>query len=271
MYRFTDDCLIGIDQIDEEHKHLFELINSAINLLHNDFITDKYHQLESLLCELEDYADTHFEHEETYMKEIHDPELDLQIKQHQEFCEKINELSIHGKDDVDEQQETLEEMLVYLTKWLYRHILCSDTMIGKLEAIEKEEDPCAFTEKYFTGIELIDREHRELFKIIAEARNLIKAELLHDKYDEIVAILEQLKDYTEVHFHDEEEYMESINYPKIDAQKRAHEAFIERLREINLEDVDEHQQEYLEELIEFLVGWLINHIFKNDKLIGKEQ
>ena len=144
-------------------------------------------------------------------------------------------------------------------------------MIGKLEAIEKEEDPCAFTEKYFTGIELIDREHRELFKIIAEARNLIKAELLHDKYDEIVAILEQLKDYTEVHFHDEEEYMESINYPKIDAQKRAHEAFIERLREINLEDVDEHQQEYLEELIEFLVGWLINHIFKNDKLIGKEQ
>ena len=65
--------------------------------------------------------------------------------------------------------------------------------------------------------------------------------------------------------------MESINYPKIDAQKRAHEAFIERLREINLEDVDEHQQEYLEELIEFLVGWLINHIFKNDKLIGKEQ
>lgn len=270
MYYFTEDCLIGIEQIDDEHRHLFELINEVMELLHNNIVTDKYHQLNKLLDDLKKYADTHFEHEEAYMESINDPELAMQKQQHQDFCEKIDALDIQCKDSEEEQQETLEEMMFYLTKWLYHHILGSDIMIGKLQPLKEEADFCVFTEKYFTGIELIDQEHRKLFEIIAEANSLIKEELLHDKYDEIVNILEQLKDYTKKHFQDEEAYMESIGYSCLDAQKRAHEAFVEKLTEINLEDVDDHQQEYLEELMEFLLGWLINHILKADKMIGEE-
>lgn len=270
MYRFTEDCIIGIEQIDQEHSRLFELINGVMELLHNDVITDKYHQIEALLKDLEDYADTHFEHEEAYMEGIQDPELPMQKKQHAQFREKIDMLDLADINTEEQQQETLEELIVYLTKWLYHHILGSDIMIGKMHILKEEEDPGAFTEKYFTGIEMIDREHRRLFEIIAEANSLIKAELLHDKYDEIVGILEQLRDYTKEHFRDEEEYMESIQYSRLDAQKRAHEAFVEKLEAINLEEVDERQQEYLEELMEFLLGWLINHILMSDKLIGEE-
>lgn len=270
MYRFTEDCLIGIGQIDEEHRHLFELINGVMELLQNEVIEDKYHRIEELLEELKDYADTHFEHEEAYMESIEDPELPIQKKQHAQFREKVNILDLSAKDTPEEQQKTLEEIMTYLTRWLYHHILSSDMMIGKMQQIRKNENPYAFTEKYFTGIEMIDEEHRRLFEIIAEADSLIKAELLHDKYDEIVGILEQLKDYTRVHFGDEEEYMESISYSGLAAQKLAHEAFIEKLEEINLEEVDEHQQEYLEELMEFLASWLINHILKMDKRIGEE-
>lgn len=270
MYRFTEDCLIGIGQIDEEHRHLFELINGVMELLQNEVIEDKYHRIEELLEELKDYADTHFEHEEAYMESIEDPELPVQKKQHAQFREKVNILDLSAKDTPEEQQKTLEEIMTYLTRWLYHHILSSDMMIGKMQQIRKNENPYAFTEKYFTGIEMIDEEHRRLFEIIAEADSLIKAELLHDKYDEIVGILEQLKDYTRVHFGDEEEYMESISYSGLAAQKLAHEAFIEKLEEINLEEVDEHQQEYLEELMEFLASWLINHILKMDKRIGEE-
>ncbi|MBU5474702.1 bacteriohemerythrin [Roseburia sp. MSJ-14] len=268
MYRFTEDCLIGIDQIDEEHRHLFELINAVMDLLHNDAIADKYHQLNALLDDLKEYADTHFEHEEAYMESIQDPELAVQKQQHQEFREKIDSLDIQSKDSEEEQKEMLEEMMMYLTKWLYHHILGSDIMIGKLHSIQ--ENPSVFDEKYYTGIEFIDEEHRRLFEIIEEANQLIKAELLHDKYDEIVRILGELKEYTQEHFKDEEEYMERIGYSGLEAQKRAHEAFVEKLTEINLEEVDERQQEYLEELMEFLLGWLINHILKADKKIGEE-
>lgn len=270
MYRFTEDCLIGIDQIDEEHRHLFELINDVMELLHNNAVTDKYHQLNELLDNLKEYADTHFKHEEAYMESIKDPELAMQKKQHQEFCEKIDALDIKSKDSEEEQQETLEEMMLYLTKWLYHHILGSDIMIGKLQPLKEEDDPCVFSEKYFTGIELIDEEHRKLFEIIAEANSLIKEEFLHDKFDEIVGILEQLKDYTKEHFKDEEKYMESIGYSRLDVQRRAHEAFVEKLTEINLDEVDDNQQQYLEELMDFLLGWLINHILKEDKKIGEE-
>ena len=33
MYRFTEDCLTGIETIDEEHRRLFQLINESIELL----------------------------------------------------------------------------------------------------------------------------------------------------------------------------------------------------------------------------------------------
>ena len=65
--------------------------------------------------------------------------------------------------------------------------------------------------------------------------------------------------------------MERIHYPELDAQKRAHTAFVERLVEIDLselDDMDDNQQEYLIDLIQFLAGWLINHILGSDKKIG---
>ena len=35
-----------------------------------------------------------------------------------------------------------------------------------------------------------------------------------------------------------------------------------------LDKIDDHQQEYLLELIDFLAGWLVNHILKMDTKIG---
>ena len=82
----------------------------------------------------------------------------------------------------------------------------------------------------------------------------------------------ELKDYTESHFSDEEELMKKIGYPEIEAQKRAHSAFVEKLVNIDfreLEAMDDNQEEYLMDLIGFLLGWLSNHILASDKKIGK--
>ena len=66
---------------------------------------------------------------------------------------------------------------------------------------------------------------------------------------------------------DEEEYMEKIGYEGLAAQKLAHESFVDRLTGINMEEVDDGQQEYLFELIDYLLEWLKNHILKMDKQI----
>ncbi len=160
----------------------------------------------------------------------------------------------------------LDDLLRYLVTWLYRHIISSDLMIGKLKPSEDRTAP-EFNDTYLTNIPLIDKEHRELFRIIGDVYRVMTDELAFDKYDEIVHLLEELRDYTKFHFQDEEMYMESIHYDGLEAQKRAHEAFVSRLEEMDLEHVDENQQETLEDLMEFLTEWLVNHILHTDKKI----
>lgn len=268
MYEFTEDCLIHIDEIDDEHRRLFQMLNEAIQLA--DESADVTPVANNLIANLKDYAATHFAHEETYMESISDPELPLQRKEHAAFTKKINTF-VPDTSSADAARESLQTLLNYLAHWLFNHILSSDIMIGKLSSkTEKASDPFAFTDAFKTGIQSVDDQHQRLFDIIRETNDLIHEELLHDKYDEIMRLLTQLREYTEFHFHDEEALMERIHYPELEAQKRAHTAFVERLVEIDLSDLDnmdDNQQDYLIELVDFLLSWLSNHILGSDKKI----
>lgn len=270
MFQFTKDCIIGVEQIDKEHEYLFELINEAMELLYYGCIGDRYDDIKEILAKLENYAQEHFAHEEAYMEKIRDPELILQRTQHMFFKEKIRECSFRNINDEEDQCQMLEELMKFLAKWLYHHILGSDILIGKLPPLEEwmvRENPYEFTDEYMIGIDLIDKEHQELFRIIAKADRLVRNWAVGDAYDEIMGILQELKQYTICHFADEEEYMESIHYEGLEAQKRAHAAFIDKVEGINVDEIDQNPQEYLESLMEFLLGWLINHILHSDKEI----
>ena len=268
MYYFTDDCLIGVEQIDEEHRGLFHLIGDVEELLANEILDDKYDQICTMLRRLGDYAEEHFRHEEEYMETINHPELEQQREQHMEFCEKIDEMdAIVGGHD---QQEILDDLLAYLVRWLFRHIIGSDLMIGKMKPLDEwKKASCTFTDEYLTGIEIIDEEHKELFRIIEEVHEVIADDVRADKYDEITGLLEELRNYTKSHFKDEEEYMESIQYKGLEAQRVAHELFCNRLDEMDLDEIDAHQEETLEELIAFLLEWLVTHIMQMDKKISR--
>lgn len=270
MFHFTDDCIIGIEQLDNDHRYLFSLIDKATLLLHNEYLADRYEKVKELLGELDEYAETHFVHEETYMEQIRDPELIRQRMQHSIFRDRIRDFLFHDIENEDEQQTVLEELMDFLARWLYHHIIGSDIMIGKLPPLEEwmiRDNPCEFTDDYLTGIDLIDEEHRLLFEIVEKAYRLVRSGISAGSYDEIINILNELKDYTIRHFTDEEEYMESIRYEGLESQKNAHAAFAAKLESVNLLELDEDPQKYMEGLIEFLLGWLINHIMYTDKKI----
>ena len=235
-------------------------------MLDNQILNDKYDRIMEMVERLEQYAEEHFRHEEDYMESIRHPELSLQKQQHLFFCDKINGITNSFSSD-HAQQAVLEDLLRYLVTWLYRHIISSDLMIGKLRPSEERCAP-EFNDTYLTGIPLIDKEHRELFRIIGDVYRVMMDDMAFDKYDEIVHLLEELRDYTKFHFQDEELYMESIHYEGLEAQRRAHEAFVSRLEAMDLDAIDENQQKTLEDLMEFLTEWLINHILHSDKKIG---
>ena len=125
-----------------------------------------------------------------------------------------------------------------------------------------------FTDDYLTGIELIDKEHEHLFEIANETYDLLKNEFVTDKYDRIVALLEELKDYTKTHFAHEEEYMKSINYQYIWSEIHQHRTFEKKIDDIDLKKLDDSQQEYILEILDFLTKWLSGHIKGADRRIG---
>ena len=126
-----------------------------------------------------------------------------------------------------------------------------------------------FTKDYHTGIDFIDEEHAKLFEIANRAYDLLTNQFVTDKYDAIVAVLEELRDYTKYHFNHEEEYMKSINYPKRFSQLYQHTQFINKLESYNLKEIDANQQEGLLEILDFLALWLQGHIKGMDKKIGE--
>ncbi len=274
MFQFTEDCMIGMPQIDEEHRRLFEIMNRGMEIARSGYSGDRYELIKRLLDELDDYAEHHFTHEEKYMEQIRDPELILQRNQHMIFRDKIRQWGFADIDDTDQQNQLLAELMEYLARWLYHHIISSDSMIGKLPKLEEwmvKENPCEFLDEYRTGIEFVDEEHQELFRITDKANKCLHQDFsFGDGYDEILDILDELKNYTQRHFKHEEEYMEHIHYDGLAAQQRAHESFIARFENIDMDAVDGDPKVYLESLIEFLLGWLINHILYTDQKIPLE-
>lgn len=122
-------------------------------------------------------------------------------------------------------------------------------------------------DEYYIGIEAIDEQHKELFEIANRIYALLKNELILDKYNKIVEIIDELKNYTIYHFKAEEEYMQSIKYRKFLSQKVAHNDFLEKMNSIDVDKIDNGHNQYLMEILDFVCEWLVEHIIKEDKLI----
>lgn len=122
-------------------------------------------------------------------------------------------------------------------------------------------------EDYRIGVDEIDQQHMKLFEIAGRLYDLLKNELYSDKYDKIVKLVQELKDYTIYHFKCEEEYQQKIGYKKYFTHKVDHDDFIAKINEVNMEDIDENHDKYLVEILEFVVNWIDEHILQKDKLI----
>jgi hemerythrin len=128
----------------------------------------------------------------------------------------------------------------------------------------------AWKDEYSIGVEIIDEQHKHLFDIGNSAYKLLRDEFCTDKYDGIVSIIQDLREYTKFHFKTEEEYMLKINYKKYFSQKVEHDDFIQTIDKVNFEQVDEDPQKYIENILAFVFNWILEHILQKDMLIKAE-
>ncbi len=126
-------------------------------------------------------------------------------------------------------------------------------------------------DEFLLGIEEIDKQHKQLFRIAGDIHTLLKNQLITDKYDQILKLLEELKDYTIFHFASEEEYMRSIGYRKYFSHKVEHDDFIEKINNVDLDKIDTDHEQYLLEILDFVVNWISEHILETDRgYVAKE-
>lgn len=122
-----------------------------------------------------------------------------------------------------------------------------------------------WSDEYLIGIEELDKQHEKLFEIAGRAFDLFKNNVYTDKYDRIIEILEELKEYAKYHFKAEEDYMISIGNRKIFSHKIEHVEFIKKVESVDLNKVDENQDKYLLSILEFVINWTSDHILHKDK------
>lgn len=120
---------------------------------------------------------------------------------------------------------------------------------------------------YNLGVKQIDEQHEKLFEIADRAFKLLKNDFVMDKYDKIIEILVELKEYTIFHFKSEEDYMLNIGYKNFLSHKVEHENFIQEINNINLDDIDLDQDESVRKILDFIVDWIDKHILSQDKFI----
>ena len=124
-------------------------------------------------------------------------------------------------------------------------------------------------EEYEVGVAEIDEQHQKLIDIANRVYELMRNELALDKYDQIVEILQELKEYTVYHFHFEEGLMQKAKYKKRFSHKLLHQEFLAQVEAVDLSAVDEEQDAYLVRIMDFIANWLMEHIVGEDKKVGQ--
>ncbi|MDW8322928.1 MAG: bacteriohemerythrin [Burkholderiales bacterium] len=118
--------------------------------------------------------------------------------------------------------------------------------------------PIAWEPRLDTGIEVIDEQHKRIVNYI----NQLEAARRSGDRNQVMAVIEELVDYTQSHFGFEEAMMEEAGYEFLKPHQKVHELFIKRVTEFTMRAAK--GEDIAEELQHTLTRWLMNHIANED-------
>ena len=117
---------------------------------------------------------------------------------------------------------------------------------------------------YSVQVGQMDEQHKKLFTLISNLQTAMKEGKGHDAAPKAI---KELLDYTVTHFTAEEKHMSSLGYSGLAEQKKAHEAFITKVKQFQA-DISAGKMGLAITIVSFLNDWLVSHIQKIDKKYG---
>lgn len=120
LFEWKPNYSVDIDEVDNQHKHLIDLMNN----LHDAMLDKKSKDfLGDLIGELRSYTEYHFSEEEKNFKNPDSPNTKKHLEEHAYFIDKIRDFESGFK----EGKFTLSmDILTFLKDWLLDHIQIID-------------------------------------------------------------------------------------------------------------------------------------------------
>ncbi len=123
--KWSDNFSVGVDEIDNDHKKLLEMLNGLFDAVEAD---EGHAVLSPVLNGLVQYVSYHFDHEEGLFLRTQYPDYAAHKKEHEELTAQV--LAAFDKFNSGPTETMPLDVLEFLKKWLYEHILDSDKKFG---------------------------------------------------------------------------------------------------------------------------------------------
>ena len=124
IIKWRDTYETGIARMDEQHQQLVAMINRIYPLVRD---RQGLEDLDTVLSEMESYAERHLHDEEELLAEHEYPGLAAQKSSHQLYRKTMGELKNLVTGD---RQKAVLEIYRFLRKWLIEHIVNEDKQYG---------------------------------------------------------------------------------------------------------------------------------------------
>ena len=126
-YEITPDLITGYEQIDNEHRQLFDAVNQLLGSF-SDNKTNGKEQMNRAAAFLTNYVDKHFGHEEELQKKYEWREFEIHHKFHEEYKRQLREILGRIPDEGPDIQN-MSEINVHIVR-LITHIRTMDKRLG---------------------------------------------------------------------------------------------------------------------------------------------
>ena len=118
-----------------------------------------------------------------------------------------------------------------------------------------------WSQEFSVNIQEIDDQHKVIVDLINEVNDAVAG---NGGPETVKQVIEQLVDYTTVHFTIEEALMRMFHYPGYEQHKQIHTKLLGRVLAFQKQYAKGNTQ-ISSELLYFLRDWLLNHIVKVDR------
>jgi hemerythrin len=118
-------------------------------------------------------------------------------------------------------------------------------------------------DKFSVGIKELDEQHKKIIEIINRLSEMKGAG--NFSAEDLFKIIQELSDYAQYHFTNEEIYFREFDYPETEAHIREHEEYRLKIKSLKDNYSVEQAEQTIADLLGFIDSWWIHHINHADK------